>query len=1142
MCRFILCFLFPFLLNFAINAQVSDKALIGAADKKGDHENQEKLLELAKGFDATYQLQQQRLDEAVAQMKVPRTIMLSPDKTAVLVDFVDGVPYYVAAHNLQARKTTGVDQLQAAPGGVTLTGNKILVGVWDEGFVRNTHVEFGNRVTNKGGADFSNHATHVTGTIIAAGVNPSAKGMLPVARVDAYHGFVNDLANMAVAASEGLVVSNHSYGLLLGWEFQNGNWVWHGGTDEVDATFGHYSSQSRSLDEIAYNAQYYTIVRSAGNDRSDAGDGSRPPDGPFDCIGPAAVAKNVITVGAITGFNTYQGPQSAVMSTFSSWGPTNDGRIKPDVVGDGVGVLSTSSSGDAEYTSLQGTSMAAPNVAGSIALLQQYYRQTADTFLTSAALKALVIHTTREAGVSPGPDYSFGWGVVNVQDGYSVLKNRDNVDTVLVEGQLANDGVNEYSFFSDGRSAAVSTIAWTDVSGTPPAEASPTSMLVNDLDIRLTDPDGNEIRPWTLNPASPTAGAVKADNICDNVEKIEAVATKPGLYTLRVSHKGTLVNAPQNYGLVFTGSSIQAAGAEIYWVDGQGNVTDTHWALTSGGTAPGGIQPNDKSWVFDNNSQIVDNDVIFLEEAQTIRNLIWTSAADGIIDLNGDTLFIEREIFITNTNLKIRNGVLVLNGINAQSISLTFDGSENCTVVFDNDSPITLLGDVNLSSMVVTGSINLEGLNVQTGELSLVGGGDLTANNNEFFVNAGFSVENGVIAASGNHWVFTNADITTDADLELGDDTAEFFGSTALTGRIILQKAQLNDVFTSTEGFEVDTLDVAAGSALTLIENATITIHAALDIDGAETDRTSIAGSSNTDPAIIDIRFRKLLCMDFLDLTSITFQTESVINTGLNSMMNNVSGAVGGLCDDMIFPDFHLPSTCASSSITIINNSVGEIEDYLWDFGDGQFIEGVNNVPEPTLVFDTPGEYTFKLTVSKGDLTVDFEREVAIVENNISVISIVQVEQDLVASILVPQYVWYFNSVPIQDQTSRILTPPSSGSYRVSYTGNSSTCENRISNAFEFELVTAVTDPELPEGELKLNVYPNPVDNTISVSQLLPGDRLIITDLNGKELLKKTFDDEWSEAKLFVGQLSPGMLLLRIHRNSKISIYKIIKK
>ena len=104
------------------------------------------------------------------------------------------------------------------------------------------------------------------------------------------------------------------------------------------------------------------------------------------------------------------------MSSFSGWGPTDDGRIKPDICANGVGLYSSYSGSDTQYASISGTSMATPNLSGSLLLLQQHYQNLFGTgsFMRSATLKGLVIHTADEAGSNPGPDYKFGWGLANM--------------------------------------------------------------------------------------------------------------------------------------------------------------------------------------------------------------------------------------------------------------------------------------------------------------------------------------------------------------------------------------------------------------------------------------------------------------------------------------------------------------------------------------------------------------------------------------------------------------------------------------------------------------------------------------------------------------------------------------------------------
>src|SRR5690606_15155051 len=139
----------------------------------------------------------------------------------------------------------------------------------------------------------------------------------------------------------------------------------------VDASFfGTYNATSQAWDDIMYNAPMYQVVWAAGNDRDSYGV-LNPTKNGSDLLASASVSKNVFVVGAVTQVNNYTGPSSVQMSDFSNWGPTNDTRIKPDIVAKGIGVVSTSSSGDSDYAPAQGTSMAAPAVSGGMLLLQQ---------------------------------------------------------------------------------------------------------------------------------------------------------------------------------------------------------------------------------------------------------------------------------------------------------------------------------------------------------------------------------------------------------------------------------------------------------------------------------------------------------------------------------------------------------------------------------------------------------------------------------------------------------------------------------------------------------------------------------------------------------------------------------------------------
>jgi subtilisin family serine protease len=320
------------------------------------------------------------------------------------------------------------------PGGIagtSLTGNGMTnrLGIWDGGRVLTTHQEFGSRVSQTDGTTtLDDHATHVAGTMVATGVSANAKGMSYQAPLKAYY-WDNDASEMTAAAAAGMILSNHSYGQVCGWQTSDFvNYKWYGDVS-VSATkdyrFGFYDNSAAQFDEIAFNAPNYLICQAAGNDRDDklpanittheflnrstgqwvSSTAPRDPDGPYDCMLPSACAKNVLTVGAINELsNGWVNAAGVTMSTFSDWGPTDDGRIKPDVVAKGVGVYSTVSDSNDAYDTYQGTTMATPVTTGSLLLVQQHYNNLKGKFMRSASLKGLIIHTADEAGPAEGPD------------------------------------------------------------------------------------------------------------------------------------------------------------------------------------------------------------------------------------------------------------------------------------------------------------------------------------------------------------------------------------------------------------------------------------------------------------------------------------------------------------------------------------------------------------------------------------------------------------------------------------------------------------------------------------------------------------------------------------------------------------------
>ncbi len=478
----------------------------------------------------------------------------------------NGSPIYYKTYNDVSATLIGTNAVRVAP--YNLTGAGINIGEWDGGSIRATHEQYTGRVTNNDAAGISSHSTHVCGTLIGDGTgNAAARGMAPAATVDGYD-FSNDFAEMAAEAAGGMIVSNHSYGLIAGWDGGGGCTYWYGNTilSTIEShLFGRYGTEAVGWDDIAVAAPFYLMVKSAGNDRNDTGAGAHkhnstdcadpdfndvhPQDGNggtgFDCIPDGGTAKNILTVGALNDDGTTQ-------TTFSSWGPTDDGRIKPDICANGSNLTSSESAADDAYGPKSGTSMAAPSVAGSCALLQEHAFNQLGGFLRSATMKALVIHTADDIG-NPGPDYSNGWGRMNTLEAADLINEDVTLTTTIQELSLANSTTYTINVTSNGLEPLEATLVWTDPSGAAQAGLDiTTSNLVNDLDLRISNGGGTTF-PWILDPTNPANNATTGDNTRDNVENVLVASPTAGTYTITVSHKGTL-SATQPFSLIICGA------------------------------------------------------------------------------------------------------------------------------------------------------------------------------------------------------------------------------------------------------------------------------------------------------------------------------------------------------------------------------------------------------------------------------------------------------------------------------------------------------------------------------------------------------------------------------------------------------------
>jgi PGF-pre-PGF domain-containing protein len=430
-------------------------------------------------------------------------------------------------------------------------------------------------IVGDGAADVSSgHGTHVSGSVLGNGSLSGGQyaGMAPEAElVMQAIGNNSDSLYLPSGGLEELFQQAYDEGARI----HTNSW----GSDE----YGNYTEHSKQVDQFMWEHQDMLILFSAGNEGIDSDS-----DGVIDSdsIGSPATAKNCLTVGASENergdtfsivlyttwggtwsskysvlpiSNDYMADDSNGIAAFSSRGPTNDGRIKPDVVAPGTFIASTRSSvasgngwgdvsGNSYYMYMGGTSMSTPITAGAAALVREYYTEVENLTSPSAALlKATIINGA--CNITPGQygtgdyreidgryDYSQGWGRVDIDnsiypDSPVVMEYYDYIPLNSSESWNVS-----YDILYTSDPVRI-TLVWTDC---PPADISDTDTitLVNNLDLVVDAPDG-------------TYYGNGAPDTINNVEGIEFLEPVAGTYTITVN--GTNVpQGPQNFSLVLS--------------------------------------------------------------------------------------------------------------------------------------------------------------------------------------------------------------------------------------------------------------------------------------------------------------------------------------------------------------------------------------------------------------------------------------------------------------------------------------------------------------------------------------------------------------------------------------------------------------
>ncbi len=432
--------------------------------------------------------------------------------------------------------------------------------------------------------DTQDHGSHVAGT--AAGDNfanlllhDAADGMAPGAKLviqDA--GFqtdnCGDLPGIGCPVVDLNPIFQQAY--TQGARFHSNSW----GDNENAAVQNNYSAGSQDVDEFMWNHKDFLIFFAAGN--SGPGTGS---------VGSPSTAKNGVSVGA-----TLRGTSANSMASFSSCGPTADGRIKPDVTVPGSSIVSANNdlsvtTNNCGTKTSSGTSMATPGAAGLAALIRQYFTDgwyptgaevSTNGFTPSAALvkAALVNSAANMTGTTAIPANCQGWGRVLLENALFFTGQARRL-WVRDDAGFATGSANEERTFTFTVSSSAEplkvTLAWTDFPSTPAASVN----LVNDLDLTVTGPTGTLWRGNVFSGGqSATGGAADRRNVLEQV-LLNSPAT--GAYTVAV-RSFTVPSGPQPFALVVTGAATEGAGNPPVTVFFDDFETSQGWTVNPLGT------------------------------------------------------------------------------------------------------------------------------------------------------------------------------------------------------------------------------------------------------------------------------------------------------------------------------------------------------------------------------------------------------------------------------------------------------------------------------------------------------------------------------------------------------------------------------
>lgn len=664
-----------------------------------------------------------------------------------LVDFIDQVSsdgriiwieqgHGLELHNAVAGAISGVVNV-ATSATFTLDGSGEMLAIADTGLDRD-HPDISGRVSaiyTQFGLDSSpidsntGHGTHVTLTAIGDGSGDSSTiGMAPEALVTMYalehdptgvFGRQGSIYNLLLDAKQKTArIAINAWGL-------NGN-------------FGEYTADSRSVDQFVWDEPAMLPIFSVG-DRGSSGASQ---------ISPPSTAKNVLSVGAST-TGTGSSAAAGSVASISSQGPTLDGRIKPDLVAPGIEICSgraeeakspsglscgtgVHGDGDPLYMSLSGTSQATAVTGGIASLTREFLREQIGISSPSASLiKAALINGATDLGAPDIPNNLEGWGQINLEQTILPKDGSTILSTYFDDKKSLRSGFGLlYDLNLDPSHGLDITLAWTDEAGSANSAQSQ-SKLVNDLDLILIDPSGNQWLGNDFASGFSTQGGTSDD--LNNVERIKiapGTLSNSGNWLVKVMHR---TGNEQDFSIVITGDmSIQPKSDlttfnESIYLSSQNPLQNDIVSLRVAWMNQGTLDTPGFHWILEDLTEgtiLMQGDSLGVASSEvesviTTRSFSTTGTHTLKLSLDTDNVIQEMNDESSGIDNNIITMDIEVTSLGVRVIALNDDGTEPITTEDRTSSAIKIFDVRNETGIDVPIRIKNEGTGTQSITLSV---------------------------------------------------------------------------------------------------------------------------------------------------------------------------------------------------------------------------------------------------------------------------------------------------------------------------------------------------------------------------------------------------------------------------------------